>query len=113
LEGKQYLQKSIEIDPKNASAYYSLSKLLLRDPNGISNKEFAEFFFNFDTDEMNEILGPESQMLFWKGCYFFATGDKDIAVGLWVEVILEFYVSKPELDLETVLPFQVKKHGAI
>jgi len=88
-------------------AYYSLAKLLLRDPNGISTKETAESFFNFDVDEMNETLGPENQMLFWKGCYFFATGDKDLAVGMWVEVILEFYVSKPELDLETVVPFHV------
>ena len=31
------------------------------------------------------------------------------AINAWTETILEFYATKPELDLETVLPFNVRR----
>ncbi len=103
-EAANYFERATKVDPNNIQAYHSLVKLLLRDPK--SNKDKLENFFN---SQVLEILGSENELAFWKGCYLFKMEEYEPAINAWTETILEFYATKPELDLETVLPFNVRR----
>jgi len=78
-------------------------KLLLRDP--AEYKDDLEAFFTSGLIKLLEGLGEENELSFWRGCYLFMTGDQDLAISTWIEVILTFYVTRPEIELELVLPF--------
>lgn len=108
FEAETYIKRAIELDPHSPEAYHSLVKLLLRDPK--MNKDKLESFFNISFPEVGKLLGLEQESIlsFWKGCYLFKSGESEPAINVWTETILEFYAEKPELDLESVLPFNVR-----
>lgn len=104
-ESANYFTKAIQCDPTNPEFYQSLAKLLLRDVNSSA----SESFFMSTVPDVTGALGSENELSFWKGCFHFKRGETSDAVTIWVETILEFYVTKPELELETVLPFKVTR----